>query len=276
MTAAGDAVLAVARSQVGVTEDPPGSNQVPYWDWWGANLGSWCAVFASWCCWTAGFPICDVDGTDGFVLVSNGTLHSYAHFEQAREAQTTADLQPGDVVLFSWYSWDWDDGVPVITDPEWAGWVAGDHTGIFAYSLGDGYFACVEGNTSQSSWDNGGAVLERTDRHISQVCGWWRPLAYGQTGGAPNDESLWNFLMTNDELIAKLDRMEQRIQDIYWVCGNVPPSDANWPNTLASRLQRCEDRIQACFWHLGNFNPDAAAWGDTVYATVHRIDDNTD
>ena len=47
MTAAGDAVLAVARSTIGMAEDPPGSNAGPWWDWYGGNYGSWCACAVS-------------------------------------------------------------------------------------------------------------------------------------------------------------------------------------------------------------------------------------
>jgi hypothetical protein len=160
MTAAGDAVLALAYTQVGTQSGDQ------YWAWWGADLGSYCACFVSWCGWHANYPVCPIDGSGGFVLVSNGTWHSYSE----SEAKPTADLQPGDVILFSWYSWDWQDGMPVITDPEWAGWIAGDHTGLFSHWIdqGSGQFATVEGNTL------GGVVAYREDRWTSQVCGWWR------------------------------------------------------------------------------------------------------
>lgn len=186
MTVQGDAVLAMARTQIGVTEQPPGSNQVPYWDWWGGNYGSWCACFASWAAWHAGYPICPVDGWGGFILVSNGTVHSYPE----AEALPTDQLYPGCTVLFSWYPWQFSGGVPTIVGGEWDGWIAGDHTGIFAYWIdqGTGQFACVEGNTSQSSWDNGGAVLERTDRFTSQVCGWWEPPS--MANGWPPDPTI--------------------------------------------------------------------------------------
>jgi hypothetical protein len=186
MTAQGDAVLELARSQLGVTEQPSGSNQVPYWDWWGGSYGSWCACFVSWCTWHAGYPTCPVDGWGGFILVSNGTVHSYPE----AEALPTANLYPGCTVLFSWYPWQFSGGVPTIVGGEWDGWIAGDHTGIFAHWIdqGTGQFACVEGNTSQSSWDNGGAVLERTDRYASQVCGWWEPPA--MANGWPPDPSI--------------------------------------------------------------------------------------
>lgn len=188
MTAAGDAVLAMARSQIGVTEQPAGSNQVPYWDWYGGNYGSWCACFVSWCDWHAGYPCCAVDSDKGFILVSNGTVHSYPE----GEALPTDLLYPGCTVLFSWYYWEFRGGVPTIVGGEWDSWIAGDHTGIFAYWIdrSTGQFACVEGNTSQSSWDNGGAVLERTDRFTSQVCGWWEPPSLGTGFPEPEEEEM--------------------------------------------------------------------------------------
>jgi hypothetical protein len=143
------------------------------------------------------------DGSGGFVLVSNGTVHSYPE----GEALSTDQLYPGCTVLFSWEPWGWDKGIPTISSGEWIGWIAGDHTGIFAYWIdqGTGQFACVEGNTSQSSWDNGGACLERTDRFTSQVCGWWEPpaLAGAWTDGEDEDE------MTE----ADWGRMAQMIND---------------------------------------------------------------
>lgn len=182
MTAAGDAVLEMARSQIGTVEGP--GNSVPYWDWWGANLGSWCACFVSWCDEMAGYPCCPVDGPKGFVSCPNGTYHAYPQ----AEALPTDQLEPGDTVIFSWYGWGFQDGVPIINDgSEWNGWVAGDHTGVFAYWIDRdaGLFACCEGNTSSLSYDNGGEVRERTDRYTSQVCAWWRPLALGN--GWPPD-----------------------------------------------------------------------------------------
>ena len=56
MTAAGDAVLAVARGEIGYAEGP--NNSTKYWDWYGGNYGAWCAVFVTWCCEMAGYPMC--------------------------------------------------------------------------------------------------------------------------------------------------------------------------------------------------------------------------
>lgn len=184
MTAGGDATIAVARTQVGVTESPPHSNEVPYWAWWGCYLGSWCGAFASWAPATAGFPLpaidasCSSDAT-GFVLCSNGTYYAWT------VAGIPAIAQPGDNLIFSWYPWELRDGIPVINSGEWAGWVAGDHTGLFVADLGGGYIQTIEGNTGSNSWDNGGAVLERNDRYWGQVCALWRPANFeGDGSGA--------------------------------------------------------------------------------------------
>jgi hypothetical protein len=169
MTAAGEAVLAVAYGEVGYVEGA--NNSTKYWDWYGGNYGPWCGVFCMWCSAMAGYPVC----TD-CVLVSNGTVHGYSTAGSGAtgvEAQRTLDLQPGDFVLFSWEPWEFRNGIPTCVG-EWDGYPAGDHIGIVAYDLGGGRFAAVEGNTSDGSWDNGGMVMLREDRWHSQVCGWWR------------------------------------------------------------------------------------------------------
>lgn len=198
MSAAGDAVLAEAYRWIGTTEDPAGSNAGPWWDAFGANYGSWCAAFVSMVVNNAlGYPsMCQVDSEAGFMLVSNGVLHEYqtgnASSATGLEAQRTVDLEPGDVVCYSWESWRWygtpgQGGYPVCDAGAYDGWTAGDHTGVASTRPdGAGYFYAVEGNTSNGgSQDNGGAVLER-ERHVSQVCGWWRPVAYG--GAVPGPE----------------------------------------------------------------------------------------
>jgi hypothetical protein len=174
VTAGGDATLAMARTQLGVTESPPHSNEVPYWAWWGCYLGSWCGAFASWCPAHAGYPLPAIDAScsdsaTGFVLCSNGTIHAW------QVAGIPAVAEPGDNLIFSWYPWELQGGVPIISSGEWAGWVAGDHTGIFVADLGGGYIQTVEGNTGSTG---GGSVLERTDRYWGQVCAIWRPPSF--------------------------------------------------------------------------------------------------
>ncbi len=44
-----DELLAVARSQLGVNEQPAYSNDVPYSRWMGMVGQPWCDMFVSWC-----------------------------------------------------------------------------------------------------------------------------------------------------------------------------------------------------------------------------------
>jgi hypothetical protein len=166
VTAAGDQVLAVAYSQVGVTEDPPNSNNVPYDDAWGFN-SAWCATYVSWCAEQAGYPIPPINGPAGFSYCPDGQVAAFTTGHSVGEA----GAEPGDTLIFSWEPFYYGtDGVAYCSSGVYAGAAAGDHTGFFVGWLGGGYMATVEGNTSQSSWDNGGAVMERTDRYTGQVC----------------------------------------------------------------------------------------------------------
>jgi hypothetical protein len=178
------AIIDVARAEAaaGITEYPPGSNRVKYWDWWtgqpdfpAGSSWSWCAAFVSWCAAQAGTPLPPVNGDKGFTYCPSGV--EWAH----RHGETVAWPEPGDVVIYSWYSWGyaWSDGLPRVNDGgQWDGSVAGDHTGILVAINDDGTIIAIEGNTSGSgSQDNGGAVLVKR-RPASQVCCWWRPASF--------------------------------------------------------------------------------------------------
>lgn len=256
MTAAGDAVLAVALGEVGVTEDPPGSNAVKYWvPWTGSNYGygPWCAAFVSWCQSVAGYPPCWVDGPQGFTLVSNGTLHGYqtgGDGATGLEAQRTLDLQPGDTILFSWEPWEFRDGIPTCVG-EWDGYPAGDHTGFFAYWIdqGAGRFAACEGNTSASSWDNGGAVLLREDRYTSQVCGWWRQESIAGGASPPEPPKGWLDMLTDAQQIELFDK----VNAIFWMLGQQTPT----PDvaTISSQVREIRRMAESTYWMVGNIDP---------------------
>jgi hypothetical protein len=170
-------ILDIAASQQGVTEAPPGSNSVLYWDWW-ANadgtvdrsevLGAWCAAFVSWVYDKAGAPLPAIQrDRGGFAGVQAGVQYAVNNDE------LTQDPTPGDIALFSWLPVVWDDGYPrVYYQGQWT--TAGDHTGIFSHFDGEQYW-CWEGNTSvHGSQDNGGAVHLRP-RPPSVIIGFWSP-----------------------------------------------------------------------------------------------------
>lgn len=213
MTAAGDQTLAWAYTQVGVTEQPPNSNNVPYWDPWGGNYGAWCAAFVSYGYDATGTPLPPIDGAPGFSYCPSGQIAAFTTGHSVGEG----GVEPGDTLIFSWEPWFYGaDGVAYCSSGAYAGAPAGDHTGYFAGWLGGGYMRTVEGNTSQSSWDNGGAVMERTDRYTGQICCYARHAALGAGGGTQGEMfTVGQYEDIMGQLQALSVEMGQHTQGVY-------------------------------------------------------------
>jgi hypothetical protein len=141
-TSAGQAMLNIARAEVGVTEQPPGSNDSPRIAQFrqataGApGPGPWCAYFVSWAARNAGVPLGDAG--QGFGRVDD----VWAWAERAGKAipAGSGSPQPGDLIV-------WDE-----------------HIGIVESVGPDGSIRTVEGNSSNSvaqrtyGPDGGGAI----------------------------------------------------------------------------------------------------------------------
>lgn len=139
-------IIEIAAAEIGIAENPDGSNKVKYNTWFygkevSGHAFSWCGVFVSWVFAAAGIPLGVIDFRRGFAscyyAVTN--VHKWGHI--------VTIPQPGDVVFFDW------DGNGVY-----------DHTGIFVRDLGKGVFEAIEGNTSFKNDSNGGSVMRRADR----------------------------------------------------------------------------------------------------------------
>lgn len=148
-------VLNVAKKEIGVTEYPYGSNNVKYNTWYYGHQVSgsaypWCMVFVQWCLNKAG-----VKG----VLRTAGCTPLYNWAKANGTFVKPANLKAGDIVLFCGF----DD-------------ISGDadHTGFFEKYDNNGNYICIEGNTSLTSDDNGGAVMRRT-RQRANILGGVRP-----------------------------------------------------------------------------------------------------
>lgn len=137
----GEKALAMAITQLGTKENPPGSNIVKYSRWYGM-VGSWCAMFASW------------------VLHEVGSSFHYAYVPYVvhdakagrNGLQVVAKPFKGDLACYDWNG----DGVA-------------DHIGFVMTTLkSDGSFSAVEGNTAVGNDSNGGEVMVR-QRHRSDV-----------------------------------------------------------------------------------------------------------
>lgn len=138
-------VLDVARSQLGVVENPPGSNQVMYATWAGIPGLAWCGAFVCWCLEKAG--ALDIPR---FVWTPSGA--------QAYQDRGRWDRTPtlGDVVFFTW--------------PE-AGRIC--HVGFVEAVREDGGVVTIEGNTDVQGGGSGGKVMRHVRR--ANMTGFGRP-----------------------------------------------------------------------------------------------------
>jgi len=145
--------LAIARKEIGVTENPPNSNDGArvrvYQQTTGEYRQPWCASFVTWCFKQAGTPLA------GF---NRAYVPSWVEAARAGRSGLSVvawgDAIPGDVVNFDWQQ----DGVP-------------DHDGILASRVDSaGNFTSVEGNTSPTSQSNGGAVMLRKRNRRDVTC----------------------------------------------------------------------------------------------------------
>jgi hypothetical protein len=124
---AGQAIVNLASQEVGVAEQPPGSNDSPRIAQFrqataGSGVGPWCAYFTSWAAREAGVPL--GDSGQGFGRVDD----VYAWAQKAGKAipNTGGDVkpQPGDLIV-------WDE-----------------HIGVVESVGTDGTINTIEGNSS--------------------------------------------------------------------------------------------------------------------------------
>lgn len=139
MTAA-ERVLEVARGEIGVTEYPPGSNKVKYNTWfYGREVSGpsypWCCSSLCWIYDQAGC-LCLLRKTAGCTTLLNW-------FKAKGLLVPIKEAKPSDIAF---YQFDKD--------------AYADHVGIVEKRTKTGIVA-IEGNTSVTSDDNGGAVMRR-------------------------------------------------------------------------------------------------------------------
>ena len=146
MTTKADVLCTTALSQVGTTEDPPGSNMQPYGAEYGMNGVAWCCIFVWWCAQRAELPF----PTTAYVPA----LEQWAR--DAGYVVPAAEVRRGDVVCL--------DFTPPFGD-------GSDHVEIALGPADGGWIPCVGGNTSDKSGgsvDNGGGVFANS-RPLSWV-----------------------------------------------------------------------------------------------------------
>lgn len=139
--AAVERVLSIAAGEVGVKESPAGSNRVKYNTWfYGRKVSGasypWCCVFVCWVFREAGL--------DNLLRKTGGCTTMLNWFKARGRIVPAKEAKPGDVVF---YQFDTDSYA--------------DHVGIVE-RVSTGGVVAIEGNTSMTSEDNGGAVMRRS------------------------------------------------------------------------------------------------------------------
>jgi hypothetical protein len=152
-----EAILIVARQEVGVTEDGTSNRgkrvdeyQRATWleekDW-----GAWCAAFVCWVVREA-MVMAKIKETDGFKRPQTGRAYDMEKWSLAQDSSTAtrkpcgADIRPADIIVFTF-----------------------SHTG-FALTAPDedGWLVTIEGNSNAKGSRTGGMVCIG-HRHISQI-----------------------------------------------------------------------------------------------------------
>lgn len=134
------AVLRRFESQLGVVEDPFGSNFTIYNDWYFGRhqAAPWCATFLSWCFYHENLPL-SATIEKGFAYTPSGA----AWFKKSGRWANAPKI--GHVAFFDFPN----DGVNRIS-----------HVGIVT-AIGSGYIDTIEGNTDESGSRTGGKVMRR-------------------------------------------------------------------------------------------------------------------
>ena len=144
------AVLYAAASQVGITENPAGSNKVKYnTEYYGREVSGkaypWCMAFVWWVFQEAGFHLFKTASCSAFV----GQYKAKSPGQIVR-----ANCRAGDIVFFDFTSKR----------------AKTEHVGIVESVGADGTLTTIEGNTGMGNDANGGAVMRRTRKQGLVTC----------------------------------------------------------------------------------------------------------
>lgn len=140
-------VALLAATQVGISENPPSSNNVRYNTWYygrevSGSAYPWCMVFVQWVFAQLGVALPQRTASCGALMRA----------AQMSGQWVTEDYRPGDVVIY-----------------DFPGGAATDHCGIVE-SVTDSGVVAIEGNTGSGSDADGGQV-QRRSRAFSVIVG---------------------------------------------------------------------------------------------------------
>ena len=153
-----EAVIRVARGELGYSEAPAGSNETKYGKAYAWDCVPWCVIFLWWCFREAGEGEAFYGGKK---TASCGTLCRW--FAARGQAPEPEDIRPGDILILNF-----------------SGTGDTQHCGLVEQVVDreKGWYRTVEGNTSPGSegsqWNGGCVALKvRNRKNVVGVC---RPM----------------------------------------------------------------------------------------------------
>lgn len=158
-------ILKIAQAEIGVKESPANSNNVKYNTWYyGKSVNGskypWCAVWVS-------YVFAQVDSS---LIKKSASCMDIGNWFKQNGRFKTNNPQVGDVVFFKYN-----------TNSRWT-----NHIGIIEKVNADGSIVTIEGNTSDSSNDNGGSVMRRIRKN--------NIVGYGTPQYTPTAKSISSYI----------------------------------------------------------------------------------
>lgn len=211
-------LLDVARSQLGVHEDPPYSNRVKYSDWYGM-VGPWCDMFVSWCAEQSGNA--DVIGKFAY------TPSHEAWFRSKGREVNIRDAEPGDILFFNFIG-------------------RTSHVGIVEANRGDG-LVTIEGNTNGAGSRDGGSVIRHFRSWSSGIVSVHRPAYLNNDEGefVMDADAAAAFFTTNVRLLKMEEREIQRDKRRWRRLWSLLKTDAEQDAEDAARLVEIKTELEA-------------------------------
>ena len=212
------ALLDVARSQLGVHEDPPYSNRVKYSAWYGLT-GPWCDMFVSWCADQSGNA--DVIGKFAY------TPSHEAWFRKNGREVNIRDAKPGDILFFNFIG-------------------RTSHVGIVEANRGDGLIT-IEGNTNGAGSRDGGSVIRHFRSWSSGIVSVHRPAYLENSEGefVMDGEAAAAFFETNVRILQVEKREIQRDKRRWRRLFNILKADTEQDAEDEARLVEIQTEIDA-------------------------------
>lgn len=177
-----------AQSQIGVKEVPANSNKVIYWD----DYRKYCGVNYQGSPWCAAFVAVGMAKIGQWSFTKDEGRFRYCPSlvnwakQNGQWLDRSATPQPGDLVLFA------DRGTAC-------------HVGIVEKRISSSQIQTIEGNTSVTSNDNGGAVMRRT-RSYGAIGSTWYVLGFvrskwssSSSGGSTSSSTSLKLYMQGEE-----------------------------------------------------------------------------